>query len=109
MQRLSNTPLSSDRGYETRAPLEYEAGVPTRLSQRSVFDGKLIYTLTAVSTYMSSDNDHKCVQGFGRRRLWSTPGFHLRFMGRERVRPTRTLACVSADKREDCLWVSVLW
>jgi hypothetical protein len=32
-----------------RAPLEYEAGVPTVQKQRSEFDGKLIHRLTAVS------------------------------------------------------------
>ena len=58
---------------------------------------------------MSSNNDHKCVQGVGRKLLWLTPGFHPRFTGRGQARPTRTLACVSAGEREGCLWVSVLW
>ena len=40
---------------------------------------------------MSSNNDHKCVQGFGRRRLWLTPVFHSRFMGREQAVRTKLL------------------
>ena len=65
----------------------------------------VINSLVNRSGYTSSINEYKCVQGFGRRRLWLTPGFLPCFVGRQKernARPDYSLVFLHTSGRCQC-------